>query len=140
MTDINKWYYCQPFVKSREEFKYEEHSNPECDYKYLNDWYIEGTQISVKIFIRICKCKKKYTSRDNFINRKTIYFEEIGDGVEVHFDDGCRFHVPDKENKLEKVGSQFDDVDSNKAPKPGKKIREFRKLCRCNRHGPTEQR
>lgn len=92
MADINAFFYKQPFVKSRQEFLTEEHSNPQCCYEYLYNWVITETNISIKVFIRICRCGK-YTSRDEFLSRNSISFVEYGDGVEAHFNNACNFHV-----------------------------------------------
>ena len=116
MADINYFFDETPFVKSRNEFQSEEHYSSACCYKYLYNWVIRGTYISIKIFIRICVCGR-FTNRNSFSNRTTIHFSEVGDGVEAHFNDSCTFQ----------------DASSNQG-------KSFRKKCYCQRPFATALR
>ena len=115
MADINAFFYEQPFVKSRQEFLTEEHNNPQCRYEYLYNWVITGTNISIKVFIRICRCGM-YTCRDEFLSKNRMNI--VGDGVEAHFNNACNFQVsPAYKGKI-----------------------TFRKNCYCIRPLPTATR
>ena len=118
MGDINTFFDKEPFVKSRNEYKTETHYHPLCYYHELFDWYIDGTNIKVKILIRICYCRPN-SDRTVFLQRKSIAFFEIGNGVECHFHTRC----------------QFNEQQSNTDQQ-----RNFRKMCHCRRPEPSALR
>ena len=112
MGDINTFFDKAPFEKSRIEYKTETHCHPSCYYHELFDWHIVGTNIKVKILIRICYCRLN-SDRTVFLQRKSISFFEIGNGVECHFDTRCHFNE-----------QQSNTTDQQ---------RHFRKMCYCRR-------
>lgn len=110
MGDINKYFNEEPFRKSRNEFQTEIHNHSGCYYEPLVDWIIIGTNVKIKVLIRICKCGQQ-TNRERYLNKTIILFSEYGDGVEAHFDDRCEFIEPAAING----------------------VRKFRKVCYCQR-------
>lgn len=118
MGSINDFFDEEPFVQCRIRFQEEIHTKSGCHYEPLFDWCIVGTNIRVKILIRICICGME-TDRRTFLERTSILFSEIGDGVECHFNDACTFKEPDLQ-----IG--IPDFRKNE-------IRKFRKACHCTR-------
>lgn len=110
MEEINQYFGEEPFRKSRDEFQTELHMNPSCSYKKLFDCQIIGTSVKLTILIRVCFCRNQ-TNREDYLNKTVIYFSEIGDGVEAHFNEECEFIESDLPNG----------------------IRKFRKVCYCQR-------
>ena len=110
MGDINIYYVNEAFLKARTEFITEKHRHPDCYYEHRLNWYIVGTNIGIKVLIRVCVCGLQ-THRGKFLSRNEIYFAELGDGIEFHFDDRCRFDEPTE-------------INGN---------RQFRKVCYCHR-------
>ena len=90
MADIND----EAFQKSQCEFQDETHTQHGCQYQsfYMNK-RIRGTNIRIKVLIRICKCGKQ-TNREAFLDRKNIELWEVGDGVEFHLDNRCKYYEP----------------------------------------------
>lgn len=78
----------------------------ECRYEEIPGyWRVISTGEHVLVFVRICYCKK-HDNKEEFLSRKEIYGHEITNGVEVHWDIGCRYIVkrlPNGFSRIEKL-------------------------------------
>lgn len=115
MSTINEIFYDEPYARCRKTYKREKHCDTRCQYYAVYNWLIPGTYVTAKLIIRICFCgvqndRREYIKRIKQDNGD-IDDDEIGDGVEIHFSDDCKFKIP----------HEFDDDG----------YLHFRKVCYC---------
>ena len=91
MNDINDVFHQKAYEQCRKTYRYESHSDRHCQYHHLYEWVIG--HIPIKVLIRRCFCRS-YLDRKAYLKREELRPEELGNGVEVHFDDRCTFEIP----------------------------------------------
>ena len=91
MNDINDVFHQKAYERCRKTYTYESHSDRRCQYHHLYEWVIG--HIPIKVLIRRCFCRS-YLDRKAYLTREELRLEELGNGVEVHFDDRCTFEIP----------------------------------------------
>lgn len=99
--DINLWKQRVLFPKKT---THEVHNKQECCYR---KWYgvITATREKVILLIRICKCNK-YKNKEEMLDRRIIYFNEVIDGVEGHVTEDCDYaykKLPDETHKHDAI-------------------------------------